>query len=226
MGILSQYAPVLAERCTFMSSASGKGCALEGVRLQGSSHVFTSCDWRCCTTGIALTDEAAAQLLGCSWTRCAAALHAVSKSQADADKCVLLRNDSAVVLEEGARARCSFSHFVLNGVAAAARSATLHLRGSCCVFTAAAIVLDKRAAAALEDCAFIGAGHSAVADDEDVEWLRRDVVHMSADAVAAAVESIARTREVCQRKNDSCGGGSSPALQIACVIKSVSCATW
>ncbi len=226
MGILSQHAPVLAERCTFMSTASGKGCALEGVRLQGSSHVFTSCDWHRCLTGICLTDDAAARLLGCSWTLCAAGLHAVSKSQADADNCVLLRNDSAIVLEEGAHARCSCSHFVLNGVAAAARSATLQLRSSCCIFDAAALLLDRRAAAALDDSAFIGASRSAVADDEDTAWLRGDTVHLSAGAVATAVQCIARARQALERDHDTRRGASSPPLHIACLIKSVSCATW
>jgi hypothetical protein len=219
VGILSQYSPVLAEKCTFTSSAG----ALEGARLQGSSHVFASCDWHCCAVGAVLTDEACARLLGCSASLCSAGLHVTSKSQVDADKCVLLQNNSAIVLEEGAYARVSSSHFVKNQVAAAARSASLHLRSTCCVFAAAALILDKRAAATLEDCAFFG----DAASDDDVNWLHGDSVQLSAAATSNATECLALARQQQQQQQQQQNGdGGSPALRIVCTVKSVSSATW
>ena len=219
-GILSQHVPLLAERCAFVSSAN---CgALEGVRLQGSSHCLTSCDWYRCCIGVALTDEAIVQLRSCSWSVCDVGLHAVSNSKADAVACLLLRNTSAIVLEEGAHMRLSSSQFVYNQVAAAVRSASLNLQSSACIFSAVGMIFDNRSTATLEDSAFFGSGRSEAGDiaaDDDVEWLQRvGSGCMSAAAVATAADCIVHAKEQ-QHQQDA-------ALQIVCVIKSVSSVAW
>ncbi len=222
IGILSQYSPVVAESCSFVSS--GSGSALEGVRLQGSSHMFSACDWLRCPVGAVLTDEASAQFLGCSWTLCDVGLQAVSKSKAAADQCVLVRNSSAAVLEEGAHALFESSQFLSNRVAVATRSASLHLQSSCCVFDAVALIFDKRSTAALADSSFFGvSGGAAAASGDDVEWLRGGSLRLSAAAVATAVECIEHARQVQQAWHDE---GGTAALQVACAIKSVSSVKW
>jgi hypothetical protein len=229
-GILSQHSPVLAEKCMFMSSASENGCSLEGVRLQGSSHVFLSCDWLRCLTGIVITDEACVEHVGCSWSKCAVAVQAVSKSKVDISGCVLLSNDSAIIAEEGAHVRLSSSQFVLNRVSAAARTASLHLNSSCCVFDAVALIFDKRSTATLTDSTFLGTSTEQLhalttgtaASDDDVPWLRDDSVPISAAAVATAADSIVQARQLQQAKQEH----EKAALQIACAIKSVSSVTW
>ena len=218
-GILSQHVPVLAERCMFVSSANR--CALEGVRLQGSSHCLASCDWHRCCIGVVITDEACVQLRSCSWSLCDVGLHAVSKSKAVADACVLLNNASAVVLEEGAHARMSSSQFIFNQVAAAARSASLHVQCSACVFSAVFAIFDNRSTATLEDSAFFG-GRSEAAADDDAEWLKRvGSGCLSAAAVAVAADCIVHAQQQQQQQQHE-----DAALQIVCAIKSVSSVTW
>jgi hypothetical protein len=221
-GILSQHAPVVAEHCAFAWRGGDSGCVFEGVRLQGAVHLFASCDWHRCSAGAVLTDEASVQLQGCSWTQCAVGLQAASKSRADAAECVLLRNHSGLVLEEGAHARFSSCQFAFNRVAAAARTASLHLQSSCCIFDAVALIFDKRSTATLADCAFFGSGTAAVASDDDVRWLLGAAAALSATAAAAAADAVARARGVerAQQERGSC------ALQIVCAVKSVSSVTW
>ena len=220
-GILSQHAPVVAEHCTFAWMGSDSGCAFEGARLQGAPHVFASCDWHRCSAGTVVTDEASVQLMGCSWTQCATGLQAASKSTAHAVDCVLLRNHSAIVLEEGSHARFSSCQFAFNSVSAAARSASLQMQGCCCIFDAVALIFDKRSTATLADCAFVGWGHGAAADD-DVRWLQGGAASLSASAAAAAADAITRARDV-ERAQQEHG---SAVLKIVCAIKSVSSVTW
>jgi hypothetical protein len=228
IGILSHHSPVLAENCMFVSSAGENGRSLEGVRLQGSSHVFLSCDWLRCLTGIVMTDEAFVEHVGCSWSKCAVAVQAVSKSKVDISGCVFLSNDSAIIAEEGAHVLLSSSQFVFNRVSAAARTASLHLKSSCCVFDAVALIFDKRSTATLADSTFFGTstGHASTAgttaSDDDVTWLREDSVQISAEAVATAADSIVQARQVQREKQED----EKAALQIACAIKSVSSVTW
>lgn len=228
IGIFSQYSPVLAENCIFVSSASENGRSLEGVRLQGSSHVFLSCDWLRCLTGIVITDEACVEHVGCSWSQCAVAVQAVSKSKVGISGSVLRSNDSAIIAEEGAHLLLSSIQFVLNRVSVAARTASLHLKSSCCIFDAVALIFDKRSTATLVDSTFFGASteHAstagAAASDDDVAWLREDAVPISAAAVVTAADSIVHARRVQQEKRED----EKAALQIACAIKSVSSVTW
>ena len=162
------------------------------------------------------------QLRSCSWSVCDVGLHAVSKSKAEAVACVLLRNTSAIVLEEGAHMRLSSSQFVYNQVAAAVRSASLNLQSSACIFSAVGMIFDNRSTATLEDSAFFGSGRSEAGDiaaDDDVEWLQRvGSGCMSAAAVATAADCIVHAKEQ-QHQQDA-------ALQIVCVIKSVSSVAW
>jgi hypothetical protein len=83
-----------------------------------------------------------------------------------------------------------------------------------------ALILDKRAAATLEDCVFFG----AAASDDDVDWLHGDSVKLSAAAVCNATECLALARQWQQQQQRE--GGRSPALQIVCAVKSVSSAAW
>jgi hypothetical protein len=171
-----------------------------------------------------LTDEASVRFLGCSWTLCDVGLQAVSKSKADAHQCVLACNTSAAVLEEGAHALFESSQFLSNRVAVAARSASLHLQSSCCVFDAVALIFDKRSTAALADSSFFGGGGgAAAASDGDVQWLRGGTLRLSAAAVATALECIQHARQVQQAVREE---GGTAALQVACAIKSVSSVKW
>jgi hypothetical protein len=136
---------------------------------------------------------------------------------------VLLRNTSAIVLEEGAHMRLSSSQFVYNQVASAVRSASLNVQSSACIFSAVGMIFDNRSTATLEDSAFFGSGRSEAGDiaaDDDVEWLQRvGSGCMSAAAVATAADCIVHAKQQQQQQQDA-------ALQIVCVIKSVSSVAW
>jgi hypothetical protein len=224
-GILSQYVPVHAEHCTFVSSCSDDGYWLEGMQLQGSSHALISCDWSRCRLGVALSDEASVQLTGCSWANCEVGLQAASKAKTEIIACVLLRNFAAVVLEEGAGARISTCQFVLNTMTVAARSGWMQLRSSCCVFDGVAFIFDSRSSAQLSDSSFIGAGlhdASTASCNEDVLWLQDKAVALSAAAVSASVDCMLHAHELRQRRNDE----DTAALHVVCAVKAVSSVSW